>query len=580
MTETIDLENTANRWLARDPDPLTKTELTALLEDGNQNEIAQRFSSRLAFGTAGLRGVVGAGPARMNRLVIRETSAGLGNYLSTHIASAVERGVLIAYDGRLDSKQFSEDAACVFTGLGFKVYLTDRVTPTPVGAFGINKLNCAAGVVVTASHNPPEYNGYKVYWENGAQITSPHDQGIAAAIDDAAANTIPWLDFTAAKKCGKIILLDDKYCDDYYHAISTAPLFQVQKKSVLPTITVAYSAMHGVGAVMAERLLKQTGFCDIYSVASQREPDGHFPTVKFPNPEEPGAMDAVIAEAKQHNATLACANDPDADRLAVAVQTENGEYKMLSGDQIGVLLGAYLLGKQNRKTPIVCTTIVSSSMLQKVAEGYGAQYHETLTGFKWLANVARQQEQDDCQFLFAYEEALGYAVGRTVWDKDGLSALLAFVQMTAELASNNKNVLDELEHLYTRFGLHVTLQKSIALKADAAPIGDVLREKPLSSIAGKPIAITEDIQQSVRHFADGHSEAIDLPTSDALIYRTADGVRVIVRPSGTEPKLKCYYELARAPQPINDFIEFEQQSKRELKALAETFQNELLALMN
>ena len=575
MSNSTDLDNKVSRWLARDPDPEMRKELSVLLSSDDREEITQRFSGRLEFGTAGLRGVVGA---RMNSLVIRETSAGLGNYLLNNIAHTTDRGVLLAYDGRIDSKTFAEDAACVFAGLGIKVFLTDRMTPTPVAAFGIKRLNCAAGVVVTASHNPPEYNGYKVYWENGAQIAPPHDQGIANEIEKYASNDIPWMDYDTAININRISLLDNDYYDNYCQAIFSSTLFQAPPN--LPTITLAYSAMHGVGAVMAERLLSQSGFCQIYSVTSQREPDGNFPTVRFPNPEIPGSMDAVIELAKQKNTMLACANDPDADRLAVAVKTECGEYQILSGDQIGVLLGAYLLKKPHSGTHIVCTTIVSSQMLKKIAAANSAEYHETLTGFKWLANVAQSKERDDHTFLFAYEEALGYAIGRTVWDKDGLSALLAFVQMTSEMAAKNKTVLGELERLYKEFGLHVSVQKSMYLQPGTTDIIDLLRKTPLTHIAGRPLDITEDIKHSIRQYANGRTEKIDLPSSNAIIYRLHGGGRIIVRPSGTEPKLKCYYELVRRLEDGNIFSEFEKNARDELEIIANEFQITLTRLLD
>ena len=533
-----------SKWLARDPDPKTQQELQGLIDSSNHEELSRRFSGRLEFGTAGLRGVVGAGPGMMNRLVIRETSAGLGNYLLAEIPNAAERGVIVAYDGRLDSLEFARDAACVFAGLGITTYLTPDVAATPVAAYGVIHLGTAAGVVVTASHNPPEYNGYKVYWENGAQIIPPHDAGIAAAITIAADQDIPWLDFDQATAIGKIVLLGPEFYRSYVDTIQSSALF-----GNLPgpcSTSIAYTAMHGVGAQLAETLLAEAGFGEVYSVASQREPDGNFPTVNFPNPEEPGAMDAVIALAKEHQATLACANDPDADRLAVAVRSEDGNYQMLTGDMLGVLLADYLLEKDHDFTPIVCTTIVSSSMLASVAKAAGADYYATLTGFKWLANVALDHEDDNHQFLFAYEEALGYAPGRQVRDKDGLSALLAFAQLTEVLARKGETVQDQLESLYRRHGIFLTGQRSIALQPGATPIGVLLRQQPPEQIAGSAVLVIEDLGCGIARHADGSVETLDIPSSDVLIYHMANKSRVIVRPSGTEPKVKCYYQVTES----------------------------------
>ncbi|MGI9288704.1 MAG: phospho-sugar mutase [Pseudomonadales bacterium] len=569
--------NELQAWLARDPDPDTRAELERLVELNDKVEIARRFNGRLQFGTAGLRGVVGAGPARMNRLVVRETTAGLGQYLLATNADAAARGVIVAYDGRLDSRQFARDAASVFAALGFKVYITTDVAPTPVGAYGVVSLGTAAGVVVTASHNPPEYNGYKVYWENGAQIIPPHDAGIAAAIVTAAKEDIPYKEFDDAVREGQITILGESFTEEYCNAITSSYLFGNSINT--SAVSVAYTAMHGVGANIAQSLLQHAGVDKFFSVAAQREPDGNFPTVNFPNPEEPGAMDAVLALAQKNGASLACANDPDADRLAVAARDNNGDYRMLSGDQLGVLLGHYVLQKTHEFTPIVCTTIVSSSMLKAVAKASGAVFFETLTGFKWLANVAMDNENSDHKFLFAYEEALGYAVGRQVRDKDGLSALLAFVQMTAQLAAEGKTVLDQLEFLYRRYGLHSTQQRSIATQPGSSSIGAALRASQPSAIAGIAIEAIEDLQSGQRHFADGRVEDLELSSSDVLIYRLVGGGRVIVRPSGTEPKVKCYYEVVEQVTPEEAFSDAEQRAQAALSTLVEQHQDSLDLLM-
>ncbi|MEJ2766363.1 phospho-sugar mutase [Photobacterium sp. MCCC 1A19761] len=529
------------RWLARDPDPKTRNELQQLIDTHNEAELAERFSGRLAFGTAGLRGIVGAGPNRMNHLVIRETATGLGQYLLATESDAAERGVVIGFDGRPDSKRFAHDTASVLTAQGIKVYMTTHVAPTPMVAFGVKHFGAAAGVVVTASHNPPAYNGFKVYWGNGAQIIPPHDSGIAEKIDLATRQELDLLDLELAKQQGLLYWLSESFYDTYRHALNQSALLSNHTQP--ESVSIAYTAMHGVGAHMAEALLADAGFTQVYSVAAQREPDGTFPTVNFPNPEEPGAMDMVIAEAKQHGATLACANDPDADRFAVAVRTEAGDYQMLTGDQVGVLLGHYLLTHAEPGQNLVGTTIVSSSLLKQVAKAQQANYFQTLTGFKWLTNVAMQRQSEDSRFLFAYEEALGYTVGSEVWDKDGLSALVAFAQLTAELASQGKTIWDQLESIYREHGLYLNAQRSIALQPGAPSVGEQLRAEPPASIAGRQVMITEDLKTSQRIHADGAVEPIDLPASDVLIYHLDDGSRVVVRPSGTEPKLKCYYEV-------------------------------------
>ena len=566
------------RWIDRDPDPESRAELQALIDSKASDELTRRFASRLEFGTAGLRGVVGAGPGMMNRLVIRETSAGLGAYLLNTIDDAVARGIVVGFDARLDSAQFARDAACVFAALGIAVFLGADVMATPVAAFGVNRLGAAAGIVVTASHNPPQYNGYKVYWDNGAQIIAPHDGGIAAAIEAAAEEDIPWIEFDEAIATGKIRMLDQDFYRAYVDTILASDLYATDRGDKL--ISIAYTPLHGVGAEMAETLLGETGFDNVHSVASQREPDGHFPTLRFPNPEEPGAMDAVIALARAHRTTLACANDPDADRLAVAIRTESGDYQMLTGDMLGVLLGNYLLQQQHDFVPIVCTTIVSSSMLRRIAAAAGAQYYETLTGFKWLSNVALEHEDAQHRFLFAYEEALGYACGRQVLDKDGLSALLAFAQMSEALARNGLTIMDQLESLYRRHGLFLTTQRSIALTSGTRSFSDQLRDQTPVKFGGSEVAMTDDLFSGLRHYANGQTETLDFPQSDVLIYRLENNSRVIVRPSGTEPKLKCYYEVVETIQQREEFSAANRRGESSLSDLVDAHQESLAGVLS
>ncbi len=541
------------RWLEKDPDPRTREELQHLIDEQNIAELEDRFSRRLEFGTAGLRGKVGCGPNRMNRLVIQETATGLGHYLIEQIKDAAQRGVVIGYDGRPDSCQFAHDTASVLTSLGIKVYLTHKVAATPIVAFGVKHFNAAAAVVVTASHNPPEYNGFKVYWENGAQIIPPHDSGIAAEIEQAATKPVPLMSLDDAEKHGLLVWLKDDYYQTYRSTMNTNPL--LANHTAPESIGVAYTAMHGVGAEMAETLLQDAGFTKVYSVKEQREPDGSFPTVNFPNPEEDGAMDMVIALAKVNNADIACANDPDADRFAVAARKPDGEYQMLTGDQVGSLFGYYLLSKTEASKQLVGNTIVSSTLLSKIARSMGAEYYQTLTGFKWLTNIAMQKQTAEKQFLFAYEEALGYTVGNKVWDKDGLSALVAFAQLTAELKSQGKTVWDQLEAIYRQHGMYVNAQHSTALDPKDPPVGDKLRAAQPTMIAGRSVEVLEDLKALTRTYADGKTESIDLPASDVLIYHLSGGARVIVRPSGTEPKLKCYYEVVEPFDPAESLAE-------------------------
>lgn len=569
------MKTQVEQWLQRDPDPTTRDELQSLVDNSNWTEIEQRFSSRLQFGTAGLRGEVGAGPNRMNRLVIQETALGLGQYLLESNPNAASDGIIIGYDGRLLSKQFAHDTASVMTALGIKVYLSHIFSPTPTIAFGITKLKTAAGVVVTASHNPPQDNGFKVYWNNGAQIISPHDGEIAKAIDHAAVSTIPLLDLVQAEQNGLLIWLDDQFFNDY----QTMVLSTSTSHTRTTKFKAAYTPMHGVGADIAEQLVMQQGLCELHSVPSQREPDGHFPTVNFPNPEEPGAMDRVIELANQIDADYAIANDPDADRFAIAVRTPSKQFKMLTGDQVGVLLANHLLSRSDPNV-WVGNTIVSSRLLAKVAEAYGASYYQTLTGFKWLANIAMDKRSETKPFLFAYEEALGYAAGEKVWDKDGLSALVIFIELIDTLNTKNMTIWDQLAELYQQHGLHITVQKSLRLAPGSPSVGERLRQHPPKQIAQQAVVTTLDYKSGLATNQDGTTSSIDLPASDVLIYLLADQTRLIVRPSGTEPKLKCYYEQITSYNVEEDFWAEEQRAQEKLVKLIEQHQASIQALLS
>lgn len=579
------LQAQIERWLARDPDPKTRAELQALVTAGDSAELEQRFSGRLEFGTAGLRGVVGAGPQRMNRLVIRETSAGLADYLLAQQPDAAKRGVVLGYDGRTDSQVFAEDAASVLAARGLKVYLADQKVPTPVCAFALKHFSAIAAVVVTASHNPPEYNGYKVYWENGAQIVPPHDGGIAAAIEKAAAaDEIQGVDLAAALADGRVEHFGDVLIATY--------LAEVAELSVHATrgnrdkLVIAYTPLHGVGARCTEAVLKTAGFAQVHTVASQREPDGAFPTVRFPNPEEPGAMDATLALASEVGAKLVLANDPDADRLAVAVPTAAGGYRQLSGDQVGVLLGLDRVDAARAagiEDGFVVATVVSSQLLGVAARAQGVDAEETLTGFKWIMNRAlERQAAGEGRCLFGYEEALGYCVGTLVHDKDGISAALCFAELAAELDAKGETVLGRLEAIYRQHGLYVTRQKSLALDPHRDPaeqsLGDKLRAAKPKAVAGRDVRSLTDLRVGRRYLANGSEESVKLPSSDVLTFHLDGGARVIVRPSGTEPKVKCYYELCVQMGADESFAAAETRAAGLLDELVDAHQAELAAL--
>lgn len=572
------LREQVEAWIYRDPDDATRRELQELLDNGNETELQDRFRGRLSFGTAGLRGVMGGGPNRMNRLVIRESACGLARYLLEVNPASIELGVVVSYDGRLQSRLFAEETASVLAAFGFKVHLSKGPLPTPICAYALRAFGAAAAAMVTASHNPPEYNGFKVYWSNGAQIVPPHDQGIAAAIEKASQSEIPFIPITEAIEKGMVNYFGPKLFQAYMSQVSmltSHPTSPIQNE-----LTLAYTPLHGVGADAVENALKIAGFTKTFTVASQRQPDGHFPTVRFPNPEEPGAMDAVLELAKNKGAHLALANDPDADRLAVAVRREDGSYQMLSGNEIGVLLGFDLINGYPRNA-CVGTTIVSSRLLSAIAEAHDVECFETLTGFKWIANGAMERELKGKHFLMGYEEALGYTIGDLVRDKDGVSALVAFALLAARLHRQGTNTLHLLELIYRKYGYYGTSQVSLKLdpNAEGPSLGDKLRASQPTEIFGQKVERIDDLKTATRlDCTKGTETSIDLPKSDVLSYFLADGSRIIVRPSGTEPKVKCYYEIIESIDPKESFIDGQGRANKRLGELIEAHQASLSKL--
>jgi phosphomannomutase len=558
------------RWLARDPDPETRAELEALVAAGDVGELRARFAGRLEFGTAGLRGVVGAGPTRMNRVVIRETSAGLAAWVLEAQPDARARGVVVGFDGRLHSASFARECAATLAAAGLPVFLAAEGLPTPACAFAVTALGAAAGVVITASHNPPEYNGYKVFWRDGAQIIPPHDAGIVAAIEVAAQAPLPAL----ALEHPLIQPLPGEVRERYLAGV--AGLVGEQDREARAGLRIAYTPLHGVGARWTEAALAQAGFPQVHTVAAQREPDGHFPTVRFPNPEEPGAMDALLALAQAVGADLALANDPDADRLAAAAPDE-GRWRVLTGNQIGALLGDQALAKAPREGASVGTTIVSSQLLGRMAEAAGVECYETLTGFKWIANGALAREARGGRFLFGYEEALGYTVGSLVRDKDGVSAAACFAALAASLRAQGETLWGRLRALYAAYGLFVTDQRSLPLRPGDAPLGQALRGAHITHIGGRAVTAYADLERQLKISGDA-TEALTLPQSDVQTWWLEGGARVIVRPSGTEPKVKCYYEVCGQWRDGEPFAEAEARAQAELSALMDAHQAELGAL--
>ena len=526
---TTDLLARARAWLAEDPDPRTRAELTDLLaaaegpdaESGQRiawSRLAERFDGRLQFGTAGLRGALGAGPTRMNRAVVIRAAAGLTAYLRSrpHLGDLV----VIGYDARHMSYDFALDTAAVVVGAGLRAALLPRPMPTPVLAFAVRHLGAAAGVTVTASHNPPQDNGYKVYLGDGSQIVPPADADIAAGIDAVRALAdVPRAD-------GGWEVLGDDVVEAYLDRAVT-----VLDPAGPRGLDVVYTPLHGVGRDVLLAAFARAGFAAPAVVAEQAEPDPDFPTVAFPNPEEPGAMDLAYRTADAARPDIVIANDPDADRCAVAVPDGGtGGWRMLRGDEVGALLGAALVAK--RATGTFATTIVSSTLLGRIADAAGLGHAETLTGFKWISRADGLR--------YGYEEALGYCVDPDgVRDKDGITAALLVAELAAELRREGRTLTDLLDDLALEHGLHATDQLSVRVE-DLSVITEAmhrLREKPPVEVAGLRVTRADDLTAG----------SAGLPPTDGLRYLLAGddvrSARIVVRPSGTEPKLKCYLEV-------------------------------------
>ena len=517
--DTATLLGRARAWAAEDPDERTRAELEDLVSrvekepsGADAADLADRFRGPLEFGTAGLRGALGAGPNRMNRVVVTRAAAGLAAYLRDHGAGDGDP-VVVGYDARHDSDVFAQDTAEVMAGAGLRAFVLPKPLPTPVLAYAIRRLGCLAGVMVTASHNPPQDNGYKVYLGDGSQIVPPADTDISARIAEVGA-------LADVPRSQEWEWLDADVADSYAAAVAA-----LVGPSTPRELTCVYTPLHGVGGDVVVDVMERAGFAAPHLAAAQAEPDPDFPTVAFPNPEEPGAMDLALQLADEVAADVVLANDPDADRCAVGVPGPQG-WRMLRGDEVGALLADFLLrlGVQG----VYATTIVSSSLLGKMAAAHGQEYRETLTGFKWLGRLEG--------LAFAYEEALGYcAAPELVRDKDGVSALLRVAELAAILRSEGRTLTDQLDEIARVYGLHATDQLSFRVTDLSAIAGAMsrLRAAPPTSLGGLAVEQVDDLTAG----------SGDLPPTEGLRYRLADGARVVVRPSGTEPKLKFYLEV-------------------------------------
>jgi len=560
MTEDDDaLRAQVRAYIADDPDPGSAAELSALLDAGDLAALRERFALPLGLGTAGLRGALGAGPGRMSRALCARATAALCALLQARLPNAPRRGLAIGFDARHGSAMLAEEVAAVAAGAGFCVHLARAHVPTPVLAFAVLELRAAGGVMITASHNPAADNGYKIYLDNGAQITAPHDLALAAAMRAVGSlRALPRLDAAARRDKGREQGFGAELLARYLAAIRSEQPGRVPAASPQPAaaasmrtgaragLRIAYTALHGVGEPLARAALAQAGFTDVHSVAEQAEPDPDFPTVAFPNPEEPGALDRALALGERVSAALVIANDPDADRLALAARDGSGALRPLSGNQTGALLAEHLLGSRPADgRALLLASIVSTPLIARIAAAHGARFEATLTGFKWICNRAIELEREHgLRCVLGVEEALGYAIGTAVRDKDGIAAAVVAAQLAEQLAARGQTLFDQLDALYLRHGVHASGQRSLRLSgvdglARGRALMQQLRERPPEQLAGRRVLVVRDLSAA--------GEGAALPRADLLIWELGEEgrpqQRVAIRPSGTEPKIKVYLDV-------------------------------------
>lgn len=541
-------------WLS-DPyfDEATKEELRGIAED--DNEIKERFYKDLEFGTAGLRGIIGAGTNRMNIYTVRKATQGLANYIISK--DGQKKGVAIAYDSRRMSPEFADEAALCLAANGIKAYVFESLRPTPELSYAVRSLGCIAGINITASHNPPEYNGYKVYWEDGAQITPPHDKGImdeVKAVTDY--NTVKTMGIEEAKSAGMYEVIGAAVDDGYIAELKKQVIHQDSIDAAGKELKIVYSPLHGTGNIPARRILKELGFENVYVVKEQELPDGEFPTVSYPNPEAKEAFELGLKLAKEVDADLVLATDPDADRLGVYVKdAKSGEYKVLTGNMSGCLLADYEIGQRKALKGLpddgyLIKTIVTSNLADAIARGYDIGLIEVLTGFKFIGQqILGFETTGKGSYLFGFEESYGCLIGTHARDKDAIVATMALCEAAAYYKTQGKTLWDAMVDMYDKYGYYKDDIQSITLKGieglqKIQEILETLRRNPPAEVGGYQVVKTRDYQaETIRDIATGEVMGTGLPKSNVLYYDLTDDAWLCVRPSGTEPKVKFYYGI-------------------------------------
>ena len=532
-------------------DEATKAELKAI--EGDENEIKERFYMDLEFGTAGLRGFIGAGINRMNIYVVRRATQGLANYIIKQ--GAADKGVAIAYDSRNMSPEFAMEAAMTLAANGIKAYKFETLRPTPELSFAVRELGCVAGINITASHNPPEYNGYKVYWEDGAQFTPPHDKGVTEevlAIEDLS--SVKTTDEASAIAAGKYEVIGKEIDDKYIAQVKAQVVNQKAIDEMQDQIRIVYTPLHGTGNIPARRVMKEIGFTHVYVVPEQELPDGNFPTVSYPNPEAKEAFELGLKLAKEKDADLVLATDPDADRLGVYVKdAKSGEYIPLTGNMSGSLLCEYVLSQKQAEGKIpadgqVVKSIVSTNLIDAVAKAYGAELIEVLTGFKWIGKqILKNETTGTGTYLFGMEESYGCLIGTYARDKDAISATAALCEAAAYYKQKGMTLWDAMVAMYEKYGYYKDSVKSIGLSgieglAKIQSIMETLRNNTPAEVGGYKVVSARDYKlDTIRDMETGAVKPTGLPASNVLYYDLEDGAWICVRPSGTEPKIKFYF---------------------------------------
>jgi len=577
------IEGRALVWLGPEFDPEVRKEIKSLFDTGSWEELTDRFYQDLEFGTAGLRGLLGAGTNRMNEYVVRQTTQGLANYLLKH--GNGKQSAAIAYDSRRKSAQFALETALVLSANGIPTFLFRELRPTPVLSFAVRYLKAMAGVVITASHNPPEYNGYKVCWSDGGQIVPPHDHGIIGEVHKVTSlKEVKWISQEEAEKSGLLKWLGPDVDEAFLDAVARWVIQPEMVSKAADVLSLIYTPLHGTGVTMVPKALERMGLKRVEVLESQRQPDPDFPTVKSPNPEEKAALELAIRRAKETGASLVIATDPDCDRVGIAYREKSGEFTLLNGNQTGSLLSHYVLDQLSRKgalppRPVIIKTIVTTELQKAIGESYGAEVIDVLTGFKYIGEQIRilEEEGKGRNFVFGGEESYGYLAGTHARDKDAVVSSQLIAELAAWCTLQGKTLGDYLDDLYNRYGVYFESGRSLTLKGikggeEISGLMELYRAKSPQNVSGSRVTGRWDLVTNERvDFVKGTISRTFLPSANVLVFYLEDGSKVTARPSGTEPKIKFYFGVVRKCEPGESLTAVKKAARERLNRLEEDF---------